>query len=182
MIKINLLPYHEIAKKETHLRQITLIAGGTVLFLLCLAVIYLWATGSVKSLEDEVKGKEARLVALNKMVGEVDRIKKEKQVLERKLAVIGELERGRVYTVKLLADIASHVPIGSVWLEKLLQASGGIQIEGKARDNFAIVQLMKNLEASPFIQSVELVSSKQIEEAQVKLQQFQLSCVLKPGV
>lgn len=182
MIKVNLLPYHEIAKKETHLRQLTLIATGTLLFILCLVAVYLWSVGSVKSLEEEVKSKEARLLSLNKMVGEVDKIKQEKQILERKLAVIGELERGRIYTVKLLAEIASHVPVGSVWLEKLMQNGGNVQIEGKAKDNFAIVQMMKNLEVSPFIQSVELVSSKQVEEAQVKLQQFQFSCVLKPGI
>ncbi|MCX7982881.1 MAG: PilN domain-containing protein [Syntrophales bacterium] len=181
MIKINLLPYHEIAKKETYVKQLTLVVAGTILFLLCLTFLYLWAQRSVAYLAEEVKGKEARLLALNKMVGEVDRIKQEKQILERKLAVIGELERGRIYTVKLLADIANHVPVGSVWLEKLIQGSGGIQLEGKARDNFAIVQLMKNLETSPFIQSVELVSSKQVEEAQVKLQQFHVSCLLRPG-
>ncbi|HOJ52410.1 MAG TPA: PilN domain-containing protein [Syntrophales bacterium] len=182
MIKINLLPYHEIAKKETYLRQITLFTTGTALFVLCLIALYLWSVGSVKSLAEEVKSKEDRLSALNKMVGEVDRIKLEKKALEKKLAVIGELERGRVYTVKLLADIASQVPVGSVWLEKLVQSESNIQLEGKARDNFAIVQLMKNLEASPFILSVELVSSKQVEEAQVKLQQFQLSCALKRGI
>jgi Tfp pilus assembly protein PilN len=152
---------------------------GTVLFLLCLAGIYLWGMASVRGLVEEVKLKEARLAALNKMVGEVDRIKQEKQVLEKKLAVIADLERGRVFTVKLLAEIAAQVPVGSMWLEKLTQSEGGIQIEGKAKDNFAIVQLMKNLESSPYIHAVDLVSSKQIEEAQIKLQYFQISCVLK---
>jgi len=38
------------------------------------------------------------------------------------------------------------------------------------------------MEGSMYIQSVELVSSKQTEVSGMKLQQFVLACVLKSGV
>ncbi len=57
-----------------------------------------------------------------------------------------------------------------------------MQLEGKARDNFAVVHFINNLEVSMYIQSVELVSSKQLEISGVKLQSFVLSCVLRSGV
>jgi type IV pilus assembly protein PilN len=182
MIRINLLPYREIAKKETQSRQIFILAGSFLLFLLILGAVQLYFWRSISSLEEDVKVKEERLVVLNKTIGEVEKFKKEKQILEKKLAVIDELEKNRSYPVRMLADIASQVPVKDVWLDKLSQNPGSLSIEGRGRDNFAIVRFMKNLEGSMYIQSVELVSSKQSELSGIKLQQFNLSCVLRKGV
>jgi type IV pilus assembly protein PilN len=182
MIRINLLPYQEKAKKETQTKQIVIIAGCFILFFLIVGAVHLWITTSVSSLEDDVKSKDEKIVALNKIIGEVEQIKNEKKILEKKLGVIGNLEKNRNYPVRLLADVASQVPTKDVWLDRLTQAGVSLQLEGKARDNFAVVNFIKNLEGSMYIQSVELVSSKQLEISGIKLQQFVLSCVLRSGV
>jgi type IV pilus assembly protein PilN len=182
MIRINLLPYHEKAKKETQTRQIVIIAGAFIVFLLIVGAVHLWITMSVSGLEKDVKTKEERIVVLNKLIGEVEQIRNEKRILERKLGVIQNLEKNRNYPVRLFADVASQVPNKDVWLEKLSQKGQSLALEGKARDNFALVRFIKNMEGSMYIQSVELVSSKQTEVSGMKLQQFVLACVLKSGV
>jgi type IV pilus assembly protein PilN len=182
MIRINLLPYQEKAKKETQTQQIVIIAGCFILFFLIIGVVHLWLTTSVRSLEQDVKSKDEKIMALNKIIGEVEQIKNEQKILEKKLVVIGNLEKNRTYPVRLLADVASLVPTKDVWLEKLAQTGVSLQLEGRARDNFAVVHLIKNLEGSMYIQSVELVSSKQLEISGIKLQSFVLSCVLRSGV
>ncbi len=182
MIRINLLPYQEKAKKETQTKQIVIIAGCFILFLLIIGMVHLWITASVRSLDKDVKEKDEKILVLNKLIGEVDQIKNEKKILEKKLGVIGNLEKNRSYPVRLLADVASQVPTKDVWLDKLSQTGLSMQVEGKARDNFAVVQFIKNMEGSMYIQSVELVSSKQLELSGIKLQHFVLSCVLRSGV
>jgi len=182
MIRINLLPYREIAKKETQSRQIILLGGAFVLFLLILAGVQFYLWNSIGNLKEDLKTKEERLATLKKTIGEIERFKKEKQVLEKKLSIINELEKNRSYPVRMLADIASQVPVKDLWLDKLTQNGTALQLEGRARDNFALVRFMRNLEGSMYVQSVELVSSKQNEVAGVKLQQFSLSCVLRGGV
>ena len=182
MIRINLLPYQEKAKKETQTKQIVIIAGCFILFFLIIGAVHLWITASVNSLEKDVKDKDEKILALNKLIGEVEQIKNEKKILEKKLGVIQNLEKNRSYPVRLLADVASQVPTKDVWLDKLSQTGLSMQVEGKARDNFAVVRFIKNMEGSMYIQSVELVSSKQLEMSGIKLQQFVLSCVLKSGV
>ncbi len=183
MIRINLLPYHEIEKKETQSRQIFILAGSFLLFLLVLASVQLYFWSDIGTLEQGLKAKEERLVVLNKTIGEVDQYKREKMILEKKLGIINDLEKNRSYPVRMLADIASQVPIKDVWLDKLSQSGGSsLVIEGKGRDNFAVVRFMKNLEGSMYVQTVELVSSKQSEVSGVKLQQFSLSCVLRKGI
>ena len=84
--------------------------------------------------------------------------------------------------MRMLADIASQVPVKDLWLDRLTQSGMNLQLEGRARDNFAVVRFMRNLEGSMYIQSVELISSKQSELAGIKLQQFNVSCVLRGGV
>lgn len=182
MIRINLLPYHETEIKETRSRKILILSAAAVLFLVILAAIQLYVLGDIRGIEQDIKVKEERLAVLDKIVGEVERIKQEKQILEKKLAVINDLEKNRSYPVRMLADIASQVPVKDTWLDKLSQAGGSLTIEGRARDNFAVVRFMKNLEGSMYIKSVELVSSKQVEMSGVKLQQFNLTCVLRSGV
>jgi len=51
-----------------------------------------------------------------------------------------------------------------------------LQIEGMAKDNPTIALFMKKLEGSPYIRTVDLVSSKQQPIADVKLMRFKLSC------
>ncbi|MEI6314625.1 MAG: PilN domain-containing protein [Syntrophus sp. (in: bacteria)] len=182
MIRINLLPYQEKAKKETQTKQLVIIAGCFVLFFLIVGMVHLWITASVRSLDKDVKAKDEKILVLNKLIGEVEQIKNEKKILEKKLGVIGTLEKNRSYPVRLLADVASQVPTKDVWLDRLSQTGLSMQVEGKARDNFAVVQFIKNMEGSMYIQSVELVSSKQLELSGIKLQQFVLSCVLRSGV
>ncbi len=110
MIRINLLPYQEKAKKETQTKQIVIIAGCFILFFLIIGVVHLWITASVRSLEQDVKSKDEKIMSLNKIIGEVEQIKNEKKILEKKLGVIGNLEKNRNYPVRLLADVASLVP------------------------------------------------------------------------
>jgi len=182
MIRINLLPYQEKAKKETQTKQIVIIAGCFIIFFLLIGLVHLWIVTSISSLDKDVKAKDEKILALNKIIGEVEQIKNEKRILEKKLGVIGNLEKNRSYPVRLLADVASHVPTKDVWLDKLTQTGQLMQVEGKARDNFAVVRFIKSMEGSMYIQSVELVSSRQMEMSGIKLQQFVLSCVLKSGV
>jgi len=64
----------------------------------------------------------------------------------------------------------------------MIQAGNNLRIEGVARDNGTVARFMKNLEKIGFIQSVDLVVTKEQEVAGVKLQQFILTCVLDKGI
>ena len=96
MIKINLLPYREKEKKENLARQISIIAGSFVIFILLLVFVQFKFSSSVSRLEDQVKETEAKLIELNKKIGDLERFKKDKKELEQKLGVIKTLEENRL--------------------------------------------------------------------------------------
>jgi type IV pilus assembly protein PilN len=178
MIKINLLPYRERAKVEDLTRQIALIAISFIAFILIVGVVQLYVSLTIGGLEKDVKQQEDRLSELTKVIGDIERYKRDAAVLDRKLAVIESLEQNRLAPVRMLDELSGLVPVKDIWIEKLTEKGSGLTIEGVARNNIAVALFMKNLAGSSFIQSVDLLSTKEKEVSGIKLQQFVVSCVL----
>jgi Tfp pilus assembly protein PilN len=181
MIKINLLPYHEKEKKENLVRQVSIIIGVFVVFILCLVWLQLWMNFLISALELQVKDSNATLVVLNKKIGDLEGFKNDKKELEQKLGVIKTLEENRLAPVKTMDDLAALVPLKNIWLEKVTQKDNNITIEGTGRDNIAVADFMKTIEKFNPIKSVDLISSKKTEVSGITLQHFNFSCVMKKG-
>ncbi|MDP2838455.1 MAG: PilN domain-containing protein [Syntrophales bacterium] len=182
MIKINLLPYREKAKKENLQRQIVILSGTLVLFLLIIVAVHLFFSMSISGMETKIREADARLAVLNKKVGDIEGFKRDKKELEQKLGVINSLERNRLFPIRMLDELNLLVPSKEAWLEKITQKGQELRIEGVARDNGTVARFMKSIEKAGFIQSVELVVSREKELAGVKLQQFILTCVMKKEI
>jgi type IV pilus assembly protein PilN len=182
MIRINLLPYREKAKKENLQRQILIISASLVVFFLLLTSLQFYITMRIGDLEKQIKAGDARLVILNKKVGDLEGYKRNKKELEQKLGVINSLEGNRLFPVQMLDEIRQIVPANEAWLEKVKETGNDLRIEGMARDNGTVARFMKNLEKAGFIESVDLVVTREKEVAGVMLQQFVLTCVLKRGI
>ncbi|MEN6421475.1 MAG: PilN domain-containing protein [Smithella sp.] len=181
MIKINLLPYREKAKKDTFMRQVSILAGSFVLFILLLVWVQIWIKSSISNLETQIKESETTLASLDKKIGDLDKFKNEKKELEEKLGVIATLEENRLAPVKTLDSLAMLVPPKDIWLVKINQKGDKIDIEGIGRDNIVVADFMKSIEKFEPIKSVDLISSKKTEIAEYTFQQFNFSCVLKKG-
>jgi type IV pilus assembly protein PilN len=181
MIKINLLPYREKAKKDTFSRQIFILAGSLIILLLVLGWVTIWMKSSISNLENQVKESEATLADLDKKIGNLENFKKDKKDLEDKLGVISTLEENRLAPVKTLDSLALLVPPKDIWLTKITQKGNSISLEGIGRDNLVVADFMKTLEKFDPIKSVDLISSKKTEVAGITVQQFNFACVLKKG-
>lgn len=182
MIRINLLPYREKEKKEDIQRQIIIISGSLLLFLVILISGHLYLGMTISGLEKKILEADARLVVLDKKVGDIEGFKKDKKELEQKLAVINTLEVNRFFPVRMLDELNMVVPSKDLWLDRIAETGKNLRIEGVVRENDILARFMKDLERAGFIQSVDLVVSKEKEIAGVKLQQFTLTCVMKKGL
>jgi type IV pilus assembly protein PilN len=182
MIRINLLPYREKAKKENLQYQLIALSGALVLFLLIILSVHVYFNMNISSMEKMVKEAEAKLVILDKKVGDIEGFKRDKRELEQKLGVINALETNRLFPVRMLDELNLLVPAKEAWLEKITQTGQDLRIEGMAKDNGTVARFMKNIEKAGFVQSVDLVVSREKEVAGVKLQQFILTCVMKKGI
>jgi type IV pilus assembly protein PilN len=181
MIRINLLPYREKEKKANLQSRIVFLTGSLVLFLVVLGGVHFYFNMGIGELEKSIQEENKKLVVLNKKVGDIDARKKDKQEVEQKLTVIKSLESDRLFPVRMLDELTLLVPAKDIWLEKINQTGNELRIEGMARNNDVVARFMKGLEKASFIQTVDLMGTKEKEVSGNKLQQFILTCITKKG-
>jgi type IV pilus assembly protein PilN len=179
MIRINLLPYREREKMEDLTRQIIIIVITFVVFLLVIGSFQLYLSISTSNLEKNVKLQEEDLARLTKTIGDIEQYKFDKTTLERKLAIINNLEENRLVPVMMLDELSLLVPVKDVWLDKISERGSEITMDGMARNNIAVAHFMKNLSGANFVKTVDLLSTREKEISGMKLQQFVISCVKK---
>jgi len=177
MIQINLLPVR-VQKRQEGARQIASIYLLTVA--LATAVIgYLWLSydrgisarqNELSAVQQEVKKYAGFEVALQQL-------KHQKELVDRKRAIVKDLQSDRDAVARMLALLSIVVPPDKMWFDKLTQTGNSVTVDGVAQSNEAIVEFMRNLEVSPYIEkgSVNLVLSKQYVVKEMKLREFQLS-------
>ncbi len=176
MIKINLLPYKEEKKRAATVRQIVALSATLIIFILVIGTSHFYMTMTLDRLERDVDTATKKLEELTRITGDLEKFKQDKALVEKKIAIIESLEKGRSGPVRLLDEFATRIPKGRVWLVTIEQIGTNLVVEGMAKDNPTIALFMKTLGESPYIQSVDLVSSRQETVLEVKLMRFRLSC------
>ena len=82
----------------------------------------------------------------------------------QRVSVIQDIDADRFIWPHILDEISRSVP-DYTWLSQVLQVAGGLNLEfrilGQAGNNFAVTNLMENLEASPFIRNVRMIQTEQ---------------------
>jgi len=181
MIRINLLPYREMRRKAVIRRQIIGVVSSALIFFFIIGSLQLYMSLSIRNLEKEVKVAEEKLKTLVALTGDIDKFRKDKELMEKKIAIIENLEKNRKDPIRILDELAQGLPAGQIWLVRLEKNGNTLKLEGVAISNPAIALFMKTLEESPAIESVDLVSSRQTSIADSKLMSFVLSCTLGKG-
>lgn len=177
MITINLLPVRAKKKRGT-LRPIVM--GYFASIFLTLAVIaYLWSANA-----SEISNLDGRLAALKQEVNKYAKFEaalkdmtKKKEVIDQKKNIIKDLQKDRDAVVRMLALLSIEIPPEKMWFDKLLLSASTVTLDGVALSNEAIVEFMRNLESSPYIQkgSVSLTHSRQTTVSNQKLREFQVT-------
>jgi len=181
MIKVNLLPYWEEKKKAGIKRQIFILSILFALFFIIVASIHMYMVMDINSLEKQVKNAEVRLKKLTKITGDVEKFKRDKAIVKKKLKIITDLEQNRKDPLYLLLEVANGIPQGKIWLTAISEKGTTLLLSGIAMDNSAIALFMINLKLSAYINSVDLISSSLVTVSNTKVMNFTLSCALSRG-
>ena len=161
MIRINLLPHREEARKAKR-QHFYLMVGAAV----CLAglVVFLGYTiinGYIARQDSANAFLKAEIAVLDKQLAEIKLLKEKTQALLARKQVIEDLQRDRSETVYLLSELVKQVPEG-VYLKSLKQDGAKVSITGYAQSNARVSALMRNLEASPWLENPQLVEVKAV--------------------
>ncbi len=159
MIRINLLPHREQARRERrqqfYIFSGLMIAAGVIIGVLVHTVY----AGYIEAQE---RRNNIFKTEIKKLDAEIDEIKKLQEQINALLArkqVIEALQADRAQTVLLLNDLAQKMPEG-VYLKSIKQNGNNIGLSGYAQSNARVSHLMRNLGESSFFAQAKLVEVK----------------------
>ncbi|MCY1020714.1 PilN domain-containing protein [Pyxidicoccus sp. MSG2] len=144
MIRINLLPVRAVKKREM---------GRQVLVLFALVLVgagvgnYFWYADRDDELTRHRQGiaqTRAKIAELEKVIGEVKNINARKAEVEKKLAVLDSLRKGRNGPVRMLDALASATP-KKVWLRTFNESNNSVAIDGAAVSHDEVAEFMRGL-------------------------------------
>jgi type IV pilus assembly protein PilN len=180
MIRINLLPFRTERKKENVRRQVSLFLLSMALVLLVL-FYYNWSLNSkLGKLNKKIQTTNAELTKYNEINKEIARIKKNLEILRKKMAVIAQLESDRHAPVVLMDTMTQVVVPKRMWFTDLTVQDKTVRIEGIALDEKTVADFMVRLQKSGLFSNVELKSVKRKKVEKSNLKSFQIVCTKVP--
>jgi len=180
MIRINLLPFRSNRKKENIRRQLSIFILSLVFSVVVMFGIYLFLSNQADDLNSRIASTQAELGKYEKINREIDEIKKKLDNLNKKLAVIRELEISRYEPVRLMDTLSRVIVEKRMWFTSLDAKADLVNISGVAMDDKTVADFMVRLESSGLFTTVNLKTLRQVEIQKTSLKSFEISCQKKP--
>lgn len=178
MIKINLAPSRrkKLAISLPPLPGLGLLFGVASL-LLTLGIGGSWSLLSREAgrLQSAITRAQKELDGLKVAIAEGNRFKKEKEDLERRVAIIDLIARLQTRPVYILDAVADTVP-RDLWLTSLEEKESRLRLGGSAFSSTAVADFMANLKRSGAFKDVDLVVSRQDLTKSPRLVTFEIVC------
>ena len=159
MIRINLLPHREEAKKAKREQFYVLTGLVSILAALIVFAVYTLIDGQINLQAGNNDFLKQEIAVLDKQLDQIKRLKEQTQALLSRKQVIENLQRDRGETVYLLSEMVKQVPEG-VYIRTLKQESLKVSLTGYAQSNARVSALMRNIDASPWLEKPQLIEVK----------------------
>lgn len=146
-------------------RTKAMVLGGWVVGVAFIAWMHLGMNSRLDTLrtDNEAAVRDSIRFAALRQAG--DSMQAQERAISQKLQVIQDIDAGRFIWPHILDEISRTLP-SYVWVVNLTEAvqEGGtprVRMEGRAGNYFALGRYIEDLEASPFLRQVRLISSAQ---------------------
>ena len=174
MIRINLLPHRE-EKRKAQQKQMAVITGGVVaLGGLSVLAGYMFIGGMIESQQENNRYLKTEIAKLDKEIEEIKVLKEKTQSLLDRKKVVEDLQSGRAQAVHLLDQLVRQLP-GGMYLKEVKETGNTVNIKGYTQSNARVSTLMRNLEASPWMENPQLVEIRATTANNLRVNEFSLN-------
>jgi len=115
------------------------------------------AIGKENAALDEITLEKAKY---REVEASLNRVNEQTEIIVRKIALINQLKSHQDAAVAIMDELSKSIPYW-VWLTEATYERQTLQIRGRAVSNNLIADYMENLEKSPYLDNVNLISSTQ---------------------
>jgi type IV pilus assembly protein PilN len=178
MIRINLLPHREEARKQRRQNFYGMALGMVVLGALVGFIVSMVIGGFIEAQEEKNNFLKNEIAKLDKDIAEIKRLRSQIDALLARKQVIESLQANRAETVHLLNELARQTPEG-VYLRSIKQAGLKVTLMGYAQSNARVSTLMRNLDGSEFLEKPTLIEVKAAEVDERRVSDFTLDISLE---
>jgi len=178
MIRINLLPHREEKRRARRQQFFALLGLVTLLSVLIVVLVYSIISGYIARQDAKNDFLKKEIAVLDKEIDQIKRLQQQTEALLKRKETIEALQRDRAEAVRLLTELAKQMPEG-VYLKSLKQEGQRIQMVGWAQSSARVSTLMRNIEASPWLEKPELAEATAVTVDKRRLNEFIMSASLK---
>lgn len=181
MAHINLLPWREGRRAEHKKNYLTLL---TVLALSAIGLMFVAGTVLEKMTDNQNYRNsfiEQQTSLLDQQIEKIKNIKKDKEAIEQRMALIEQLESSRNAVPIVLDELVRLVPHG-LSFSSFSRQGNLIEILGVSESNNRLADFMRQLQESTVFSSGELSSIKADTSALEAVSDFKLNFTINPSV
>jgi type IV pilus assembly protein PilN len=177
MIPINLLPHRAERRRALQRQFIVLVSLTTVLAGLIWFAGHGFLEGRIENQERRNQFLEMKIAELDKQIDEIKKLKEQTQALLARKRVVESLQTNRTESVRLLDQLVRQLPDG-IYLKTIKQTGARVNVVGYATSNARVSTLMRNFEASPWLEAPQLVEIKASKVGDQTLNEFNLNIAI----
>lgn len=159
MIKINLLPHREEARRARRQQFYAVLGLMTLLAGLVWFMVFTIINGQIAAQTDKNEFLKSEIARLNKDIAEIKKLKSQTESLLARKRIIEALQANRTEIVHLFNTLARQTPEG-IYYRGLVQNGQKIVLSGVAQSNARITALMNSLDESPLLENSTLIETK----------------------
>jgi type IV pilus assembly protein PilN len=183
--RINLLPHRE-QKRQARKRQfISLAISLAVLGAAIVGLVHVILAAQIDNQQSRNQLLKTEIAKLDQQIKEIDRLREQIQAVLARKQVVETLQANRSEAVHLLDQLVRQLPDG-VYLRSIRQVGTKVTLVGYAQSNARVSTLMRNIEASPWVGTPELVEIQLVNSpggpSGTKVSQFTLNLQVKRAV
>jgi type IV pilus assembly protein PilN len=172
-VRVNLLP-HRAERRKRQRQHFFVLAGGTaVVGLLLVGAMHTFYQRQIDTQTDRNAFLKGEIAKLDQEIAEIDSLKAEIAALLARKQVI--------QTVHLLDELVRQMPEG-VYLSRIVQKGMRIDIAGYAQSNARVSTLMRNVDASPWLERPVLIQVSAASVDKKRVSEFSMFLFLKRPV
>jgi type IV pilus assembly protein PilN len=142
--------------------------------IIAIAALYLMQRSAISKESKLLEAAQLEKEQLQYVVETLEKLEQQKKTLERKINLITQLKAQQTLAVRIMDELSKNIP-DWVWLTEAEYKGQRVEIKGRALSNSLIADYIYNLESSPYLQNVNLISSAQKTEQNDQFLEFTLT-------
>jgi Tfp pilus assembly protein PilN len=161
-------------------RLALLVVGGWVFGPLLIGWLFFGSVRQMDELEVAIEGARQDSARYAEILAANNILRARQDTIAQKLQIIQEIDASRYTWSHILDEISAALP-QYTWLRNIFFVTNDspltaprFTIEGRTGNTLALTQFMQNLEASPFLRTITLVTTDQVVEQDKSLYSFLL--------